>query len=113
MKEMIVAKSKYVRNTPRKIAIALGLVRGKNVLEAERVLSFTNTKAAKLILKTLKSAKANATNNFSLKEDTLVVSKATVDGGPVLKRGRIKGRSRTSPILKRTSHILIGLSEVK
>lgn len=112
-KDLISATSKYVRTSPRKVAMVIDMVRGKKVLEAIRILTFNPTKAAKLILKTVKSAKANAENNFSKKEETLVVSKAMVDGGPMLKRGRIVGRSRVSPILKRTSHIFIGLTEEK
>lgn len=107
--ELILAESKYVRTSPRKVAIVLDMVRGKDYAEAERILSFTNKKAAKLILKTLKSAGANAKNNKSLNLKEVMVAEAFVGGGPMIKRARVSGRSRTSPILKRTSHIKIGL----
>lgn len=107
--EMITATSKYVRVSPRKVAMTLNLVRGKSYTEAERVLSFTNTKASSVILKTLKSAGANAHTNNSLKTADLVVTKAVSHGGPLVKRGRIVGRGRFSPILKRSAHIEIGL----
>ncbi|MBI4091410.1 50S ribosomal protein L22 [candidate division WWE3 bacterium] len=111
MNEMITAKSKYTRISPRKVAVVVDLVRGKDYQEAERILKFTNKKSAILVLKTLKSAGANASNNKGIKTENLVVSKATVSAGPVLKRGRIVGRSRSSPVLKRTSHITIELKE--
>ena len=106
------AKSKYVRVSPKKTAIILDLIRGKSFLEAEKILKFTPNKAAKLVLKTLKSAGANASNNNSLKTQELLVEETYVGAGPMLKRARIVGRGRTSPILKRTSHIFIGLGRI-
>ena len=87
--ELILATSKYVRTTTKKAGPVMTLIRGKSYLEAERILTFTRSKAAKLVLKTLKSAGANATNNNSKKEDALYVLKAEVGAGPTQKRGRI------------------------
>ncbi len=111
--ELIKSTSKYVRMSPKKIALVMGLIRGKSYEEAIRVLQFTTTKSAKLTLKTLKSAGANASANKGLKPKDLVVSVAEVHPGPILKRIRIVGRSRTSPIMKRTSHIVVGIKEAK
>src|SRR3712207_7150022 len=62
------------------------LVRGKSALQALDILEFTNKKAARVIQKTLASAIANATNNFKMDEDKLVVSTIMINEGPVLKR---------------------------
>ncbi|MEK7595905.1 MAG: 50S ribosomal protein L22 [Patescibacteria group bacterium] len=111
--DLIFSKSKYVRVSPKKTAPIMTLVRGKKYEEAIRILTFVDGKPAKLVLKTLKSAGANASHNNSLKAENLLVKEAYVGAGPLLKRQRIVGKSRTSPILKRTSHIIIGLTEVK
>jgi large subunit ribosomal protein L22 len=75
------------------------------------LLAFTPKKAAFLIGKTLKSAVANAENNANLKPDGLVVKEATVGEGPTIKRIMARARGSASPILKRTSHIRIVLSD--
>ena len=64
-----------------------------------------------MIGKTLKSAVANAENNANLKPDGLVVKEATVGEGPTIKRIMPRARGSASPILKRTSHIRIVLSD--
>lgn len=110
-KATVYAKLKGSRISPKKVAVTLDLVRGKDVKEAERVLKFDKTKAARITLKVLKSAVANAKNNLGLNEDGLYISDLRVDGGSTLKRGRISARGRFNRILKRTSHIVVGLSE--
>lgn len=107
----VYAKGKYIRIAPKKVAPVMDLVRGLPAHEAQRILQFDPTKAAFHINKVLNSAIANAKNNLDLKTDNLYISHLQVDGGPSLKRGRIVARSRFSPILKRTSHIIVGLSE--
>jgi large subunit ribosomal protein L22 len=109
----VYATTKTLMISPKKVAIVLDLVRGKSALEAKTILTFDPTKAAKMALKTLKSAIANAKNNLQLPESTLFVSEIHVSGGPLIKRGRIVARGRFSPVIKRTSHIVVGLSERK
>lgn len=110
-KSQVYAKHKYARIAPKKVAIVLDLVRGKDAMEAVRILRFDQSKAGKLALKVLQTAIADAKTAKSLGEEKLFVSETWVDGGPMQKRGRIVGRSNFSPILKRTSHIVFGLSE--
>lgn len=107
----VYAKGKYIRVQPRKVAIVMDLVRGKDASEAARILKFDTTKAAREIGKVLHSAIANARHNLSLKEDTLFVSDIQVHEGPMRKKHNFAGRGRVRPILKRTSHIVVGLSE--
>jgi large subunit ribosomal protein L22 len=99
------------RISPKKVAPVLDLIRGKKIYDAKVALTFDNTKAARTVLKVLKSAEANAKNNAKLKTDGLFVEETWVSGGPVAKTGHATGKSYFSPILKRTSHIYVGLSE--
>ena len=110
-KAQIYSKYKYARISPKKVVPVMNLVRGKTVAEASRILEFDPTRAAKMMLKVLKTAMADATNNKNMKEGNLFVDEIRVDSGPILKRGMIGGKSRFKPIWKRTSHIVVGLSE--
>jgi large subunit ribosomal protein L22 len=107
----VTAKYNKARISPKKVAPVLDLVRGKGLEEAKLILAFDATKAAKMILKTLKSAESNAKNNQKLTADKLFVSEIFVNGGDMQKSARFVGRGRVNPILKRTSHIFVGLSE--
>lgn len=86
-------------------------IQGLPAATALDVLGFSPKKAAILIGKTLKSAIANAENNANLRANTLVVKEATVGEGPSFKRFRARARGSASPIIKRTSHIRIILSD--
>jgi len=110
-KAKVYAKSKYVRTSTKKARVVVGLIRGLDLEEAKVLLAFHQSKAAKLLLSVLKSAEANAVNNSKMNAANLYVQDAQVSPGPTLKRARIVARSRTNPILKRTSHLVVGLSE--
>lgn len=84
---------------------------GKSATAAVDILSFEPRKGARILLKTLKSAIANAENNHNLSSATLVVSEAHVDDATPLKRGMPAARGSSHPIKKRNSHIRIVLSE--
>ena len=96
---------------PRKARMTLDLVRGKKASEAVAILNNTNTKASRLIIKVLNSACANATNNFNMKYDDLFISECFINPGPVLKRSKIGSRSKVDRRDKRTSHIIIKVSD--
>ncbi|MEX2540864.1 MAG: 50S ribosomal protein L22 [Trueperaceae bacterium] len=106
-----IASLKMLRSTPRKTRLVADLIRGKEVLEAENILRYTDRRAAKPILKLLQSAKANAVNNHDMFEDSLVVSKIMVNDGPTLKRILHRARGRADLLRKRTCHITITLEE--
>lgn len=99
------AHIKYIRIAPRKLMLMADLIRGKSVVEAERILSFKTNKTAEPMLKLLLSAKANAKHNFNLDPETLYISKLCVDKGPVLKRSMPRSRGTAFPIMKFTSHV--------
>ena len=105
------AVAKYVRIAPRKVRVVMDLIRGKNVAEAFAILKFTPKVGADAIEKVLKSAVANAENNFDMNVDQLYVSSAFVDQGPTLKRIHPRSRGQAFKILKRTSHITVVVEE--
>ncbi|HET8738381.1 MAG TPA: 50S ribosomal protein L22 [Acidimicrobiia bacterium] len=105
------AQNRFVRQSPYKVRRVLDLVRGLPVEEAEHVLRLTNRAAATPIVKTLKSAVANAEHNHALDAEDLVVAEAYADEGPTLKRYRPRARGRATRIRKRTSHITIVVAD--
>ncbi|MBI2055671.1 MAG: 50S ribosomal protein L22 [Candidatus Sungbacteria bacterium] len=106
----ISAELNYLRISPRKVRAVAGTIRGKRVPDAERTLRFISRNASGPVLKLLKSAVANAKNNFQVvSPETLVVSEITVNEGPTLKRRRPRAMGRAFPIRKRTSHLRIVL----
>lgn len=98
---------------PRKARMTMDLIRGKSVAEARNILSNTNTKGARLILKVLNSAVANAVNNNGAKEETLKISECYINPGQVYKRIKFASRGNVDRRDKRTSHITIKVSDGK
>jgi large subunit ribosomal protein L22 len=109
----IVAKARYVRISPRKARDLARAIQGQTVADALKVTEVSERKAGILISKTLKSAIANAEHNQKVSVDDLRVKTAVVDQGPSLKRFWPRSRGMASPILKRTSHIVIVLTDGK
>ena len=105
------ATAKFVRVSPRKARLVADLVRGKSVQEARAILAFATRDAAVPVRKVLESAAANADHNHGMRSEELVLAHVTIDPGPTIKRFRPRARGSASPILKRTSHITIGLAE--
>jgi len=106
-------KLNNVRISPRKSRQVIDLIRGKKAQEAQSILSFTTNKPARPILKLLNSAIASAVNNFHLDESSLFISTILVDEGLKLKRWHPMSRGRAYPIIKRSSHITLVLSDGK
>ncbi|TPR53678.1 50S ribosomal protein L22 [Metamycoplasma neophronis] len=100
------------RISPRKARLVADLIRYKSANQALVILQTTNKKASQIILKLLHSAIANATNNAGLDATKLYVSKILVNDGPTLKRFQPHSQGRAYPILKRTSHFYIEVSEI-
>ena len=101
------ATAKYVRMTPRKVRFVMDTIRGKYADEALAQLKFTPNHAAAEIAKVLRSAMANAENNFDMDPDTLRIARCFVDVGPTLKRVQPRAQGRAYRILKRMSHITV------
>jgi large subunit ribosomal protein L22 len=106
-KNEIRAISKYVRMSPNKIRRVLRQIQGKTYSEALLLLEFMPYASCAPIIKVLRSATANARNNFGLDEKELIIKSAFADQGPTMKRFRPRAQGRAYRILKATSHITI------
>ena len=111
MAQEVKATAKYIRIAPRKVRIVMNLVRGKSVADALAILKFTPKVGADAVEKVLRSAVANAENNFDMDVDRLFMSSAFVDQGPTLKRIHPRSRGQAFKILKHTSHITVAVNE--
>jgi large subunit ribosomal protein L22 len=99
------AKAKWVRTSPRKVRLVAQTLRNLPVSEALVACSFMPKAAARDVAKVIRSAQANAENNFNLVKDDLVIKDIRVEPGPMLKRGQPRAMGRLFSIFKRTSHI--------
>jgi len=104
------ARLRFVRIAPRKAQLVADLIRGKRSGEALNILTFTRKAAAKIVIKLLKSAIANAIQK-KMDADRLYVKQIMVDQGPTMKRFQPRALGRATMIRKRTSHINIVLDE--
>ncbi len=102
------AEAKYVRISPSKVRPVIDLIKGSRVAEALAQLEFTPKRGAYYLRKVLHSAVANAKSKGH-QVQTLFISKAIANPGPMLKRFRAASFGRASPIRKRTSHIMVEL----
>ena len=105
------AYTSYLPISPQKLRLVIDQVRGKGVKQAVTVLQFMPKKGADFVGKTLKSAIANAENNYDLNPDDLIVASIFAGDGPRLKRMKAGARGRYKPRVKRTSHLTIILEE--
>jgi large subunit ribosomal protein L22 len=102
--------SKYVRLSPKKARDVAREIQGLPVSSALDILNFTPKKAAQLIGKTLKTAIADAENNFSLDTNSLVIKEAVIGAAPSLRRYKPRAKGSAGPIIRRSSHISITLT---
>ena len=107
----IQALTRYARMSPKKMREVARTVQGRKAMEAVDLLTLIPRKSARLIVKTLKSAIANAENNNNLSADSLVVKSAIIENGPVLKRFKAAARGSAAPRRKKMSHIRIVLTD--
>jgi ribosomal protein L22, bacterial type len=105
------AVARTVRIAPRKARLVVDLIRGRNINEAYAILFNTSRGASPVVAKVLKSAVANAENNFGMDRDNLYVKETYVDEGPTLKRFQPRAKGSAFEILKRTSHITVVVAE--
>ena len=105
------AKLSYARISSRKVKVVIDLIRNKSVSEAMAILKLTPKAASEIVEKLLKSAVANAENNFGMDAEKLYVSEIYANQGPTLKRVRPRAQGRAFRIRKRTSHITVVVKE--
>ena len=97
--------------SPRKVRPLVDMIRGKKVDEALTILRFAPTPAARIVAKVVKSAAANADNNFQMEPGNLKIAGIFADEARTLKRFRPRARGRASPILRRSCHITVIVAE--
>ena len=107
------AIAKGVRIAPKKSRLVIDLIRGKSVIEADNILANLNKEAARATRKVLISAVANAENNLGLNKENLYVKEAYIKEGKTIKRMKAGSKGRVNPIMKRSSHITVVVSEKK
>ena len=111
--KLVKASARDLRIAPRKIRLVTAMVQGMNAQDAVVQLQHTNKKAAPIVLKLIKSAIANAKNNFSLSTDHLFIKSISADMGRVMKRYFPRARGSAFVIRRKMSHVNIILEERK
>ena len=111
VKETVSATSKYIRISPTKVDVIISKIRGKSYKEALQILKYLPQKSGAIVWQTLYSAVSNATNNFDLEKEKLVIKEANVNQGPILKRMRPRALGRAFSIQKKMSHVTIRVAE--
>lgn len=105
------ASVKSIRISPRKVRLVVDLIRGQDAVMAEQQLSFLPKAAARPVLALLRSAMANAENNFEMDKNNLFVKEVMVNPGPTYKRWHAESKGVAAEIFKRTAQIAIVLDE--
>jgi large subunit ribosomal protein L22 len=107
------AITKNVRMSAQKMREVVRQIQGLPAMRAQAVLAVVPRKGARVVAKTLKSAIANAENNNNVKPETLVIKEAVAGTAMTFKRFVPKARGSAGPILKRSCHVKIILSDEK
>ena len=101
------ASAKFQRVSPRKARLVTDLITGRSADEALAMLQSMTKSTAPLLAKVLRSAVANAENNYSMTLEDLYVKRASADEGPRMKRVWMRGRGRRDMKLHRTAHLTV------
>ena len=105
------ASARSVKVTPRKARLVIDLVRGKDVAEALEILAFLNKTGATDVAKLIKSAAANATNNFGMDEDKLYVASIWANDSIKMRRYLPRAKGSASGLVKRFSNLYVVVKE--
>jgi large subunit ribosomal protein L22 len=105
------ASATNIRVSARKVRLLLRELPGKDIDTAMTYLRYSGKPIARTVAKVVKSAAANAENNYQLSPDDLRIVRAYADEARTLKRFRARSRGRASPILRRYSHITVIVDE--
>ena len=111
---------RHARSSARKIRPLATMIRGKFADEALDLLKYEKQRGARLLEKVVKSALANAqdpeqteSRGRNVSVQNLVIEDIRIDGGPIMKRIQPRARGMAYPILKRTCHITVKLTDLK
>src|SRR5438105_14990813 len=105
------AVARNIRRSPLRVRLIANEVRGRSLNEALAILQFMPNAAARDVYKVVKSAAANAENNFELDINDLYIYRIFVDEGPTLKRYKARSRGQAAPRLRRSAHITAVVQE--
>ena len=108
---MIKVHLRYLNISPRKVRIVANMIKGMDVVIAERQLLFSSKRSAKNLLKLLKHGIDVAEKQKNLKKEDLFIKNIIVNEGPKQKRFRAMSRGHVGRIIKRTSHITLELDK--
>jgi len=113
MNNMSTVKAKLSSSqiSPKKIRIVMDLIKNKDALLAERILKFHPSKCARILAKVLNSVISNAVNNLQMAKETLVITEIFANEAQPRIAGRAASKGRSSRLIKRRTHVTIGLSE--
>lgn len=112
-KKVAAAHANYLRISPRKMRLITNLVKNMYAADAIEQLRFTPKKGSQMVIDLIRSAVANAENNFKMDKDALFISSITCDAGPKLKRYMARAQGSAHEIRRPTSHIHVLLEEKK
>ncbi|MBK6275125.1 MAG: 50S ribosomal protein L22 [Chitinophagales bacterium] len=106
------AKAVAVPTSPRKMRLLADILRGKDILDALNILTFSTKHASKTVEKLLRSAIANWEQKFNAKADEseLFIKEIKVDSGRMLKRFQPAPQGRAYRIRKRSNHLTLNLA---
>jgi large subunit ribosomal protein L22 len=107
----VLAQNRYVWQSARKVRLVVDRVRGMDAVEALGVLSLMPQRAAKPVYKLIRSAVANAENDFGMASEDLYIAEIYADDGPIRRWRRFGARGRFKPIQKRSAHVTVVLRE--
>ena len=105
------AENRYIWQSPQKVRLVVDRIRGMDAQQALGVLRLMPQRAATPVYKLVKSAVANAENNFGMLAEDLYIAEISADGGPIRRWRRFGARGRFKPIQKRSSHVRVVLRE--
>ena len=104
------ATARYVRGSASKVRRVLDQIRGRSYRDALIMLEFMPYRSTDPVTKVLRSAVANAEHNLGLDPSELVITAATADSGPSMRRFRPRAQGRAYQIKKQTCHISITMA---
>jgi len=105
---IVKSEQKFIRVSPSKIRLVVSAIKGiKEPDRAISILELMGKSASKTVIKSLKTAVANAKNNFNILPQNLKIFDIQVNEGPRYKRYQPVARGMARPILKRTSHVRV------
>ncbi|MCR5261158.1 MAG: 50S ribosomal protein L22 [Candidatus Gastranaerophilales bacterium] len=107
------AIQKNISMPARKLRRVINVVRGKSVIEAQKILKFMPYFAARMVEKNLNAAVANATEQSGMTAEQLKVSEIYADESRTLKRGKPRAQGRIYKRLRRSSHLTVKVSDNK